>query len=697
MGKRHLFIIIICLITTNFAQELGTIKLETVPEGEGVNLIVRDPNKAILVVHSTITPMSYESNNVIIRVNNPDPGEYYLHLRPGTHIITFKSEGFLPLKKRFYIPKKEYKEINISGIRPEQPEEIGWGDMKVVTEPPGASIKLDGIDIKGSTPKLFQDQLARKHKLNLTLSNYYSPIDTSVSIVADSLSVFRFKFHPRPSNGSQGFGDLKLITEPPGATIKIDGINVRGKTPITFQDQKSARHRINFNLNEKYYQIDTTIYVAGGQLNRFKFYFERKKYGDLKLLSNPSGASIELDGIPVNGQTPITFKDQKAGEHTVRLTKGDLEVKTSIVLKGGQLNTFNINFADFFGDVRIGTELQGVNVKFDGEKLEDTTPVLVKQVKAGQHQVYLEANYKYMPLDTTIKVVGGRDNFFNFKLKKDTQHGDVRIETELNGASVKFDGQDLEQTTPVYLKRKKKGQHELNLEGSNQYEPLDTSILVRGGTVNKYRFKLKRKTGPIALYGYPAGANVNIDDRYYDLKANDILKLKFGDHRIRIDKKGYYEYDQGIQIDQRDTTLYKVNLDKKSGGLAVFYSMVFPGAGQRYYGSKGKGWVITLLTAGLGGGLYYLNDEFRTKYDLYNQYLDQYEAATTSDEINTARELKDQTYTELQELKQYTYGAAGALGLIWLYNVIDAGLAFNSLKDDTIIMSPYAIQFSIKF
>ncbi len=697
MMKRNLIVLIICLANLSFSQELGTIKMESVPQGEGVNLIVRDPEEAILVVHSTVTPISFESNNVIIRVNNPDPGQYYLHLRPGTHIITFKSKGFLPLKKRFYIPKKEYKEVRLSGKRPDQPEDIGWGDMKIITDPPGASIKLDGIDIKGSTPKLFQDQLAREHKINLNVSNYYSPIDTSVRILPDSLNIFRFKFHPRPTEGLQNFGDLKLITEPPGATIKIDGINVRGETPITFQDQKSARHRINLFLSDKYYQIDTTIYVAGGQLNTFKFYFERKQYGDLKLLSNPSGASIELDGIPVNGQTPITFKDQKSGEHTVQLTKGDLEVKTSLVVKGGQLNTFNINFADFYADVRIGTELKGVNVKFDGKKVEGTTPVVINDVKEGQHKIFLEANYKYTPLDTTIEVEGGRDNFFNFKLKKDTQHGDVRISTALNGAKVKFDGQDLDQTTPVYLKRRKKGRHDLYLEGSYQYEPLDTSILVRGGDVSDYRFKLKKKRGPVVLYGYPSGANIYIDDYYYDLKANDILNLKFGGHKIRIDKKGYHRYEQIIEIEQKDTILYKLNLEKKSAGLAVFYSMVIPGAGQRYYGSKGKGWFITLLTAGLGGGLYYLNDEFNTKYDLYNQYVDQYEAATTLEDINAARKLKDQTYSELQEFKQYTYGAAGALGLIWLYNVIDAGLAFNSLKDDTIIMSPYAIQFSIKF
>ena len=481
---------------------------------------------------------------------------------------------------------------------------------------------MDGIDIKGGTPKLFKDQLAREHKLNLKASNYYAPIDTTIILKPDTLNVFRFKFHRRPTDGRSNFGDLKLVSEPANAKIKIDGINVRGKTPITFQDQKAGQHKINLNINEKYYPIDTTIYIVGGELNTFQFYFERKKYGQLKLTTKPSGASIELDGIPVNGQTPITFENQKAEEHSIRLEKGDKYIDTTVVVKGGQLNTFNFNFDNHYGDVRIVSHPGNAKVEIDTNDLDSRTPLLLKDLRRGEHNIKLKSDYRYAPLDTNIT---------------------VNSEKLLN-----------------------------------------------------YNFSLKRKKGNLSLYGYPSGANVFIDEEPFDLNVNDVVKLEYGEHKIAINKKGYHKYEKPLTMDIQDTLIYRADLEKKSWSLAIFYSTIIPGTGQRYYGSKAKGWFITLLSAGIGGGLYYLNDQFRTKYELYNRYVDEYEAAKTLDEINAKRQLKDETYTELQEFKQYTYGAAGALGVIWLYNIIDAGMAFNSLSDDTIIMSPYAIEFSFK-
>jgi hypothetical protein len=55
---------------------LGEMRLEPVPEGQGIFYIVRNEEVAILIVHSKIPVMSFDCNMGIIRVDNPDPGEY---------------------------------------------------------------------------------------------------------------------------------------------------------------------------------------------------------------------------------------------------------------------------------------------------------------------------------------------------------------------------------------------------------------------------------------------------------------------------------------------------------------------------------------------------------------------------------------------------------------------------------------------
>jgi len=112
--KISLFFLLSILIQPIFSQELKEMEIERVPESEESSVIVRNPNEAILIVHSKILVLNFESNISIIGVDNPYQGEYRVHLHPGTNLITFKSDGYKPIiNERFHIPKKEYKEVKI--------------------------------------------------------------------------------------------------------------------------------------------------------------------------------------------------------------------------------------------------------------------------------------------------------------------------------------------------------------------------------------------------------------------------------------------------------------------------------------------------------------------------------------------------------------------------------------------------------
>ena len=101
---------------TGFTADLGEMTVTVVPEAEMGNYVVRNPNEAILIVHATIVPLSFESNMGIIKVENPRQGEYMLHLRPGTNIIHFKNEAYQSASKRLYIDKKRFKEVMVGTL-----------------------------------------------------------------------------------------------------------------------------------------------------------------------------------------------------------------------------------------------------------------------------------------------------------------------------------------------------------------------------------------------------------------------------------------------------------------------------------------------------------------------------------------------------------------------------------------------------
>ena len=108
-------ILTICIVSftvPSSAQLLGELEVQEVLEEDAIFYVVRS-DEAILVVHSKIPNLSFDSNMGIISVDTPDPGEFRVHLFPGTNVITFKAEGYLPLKKMYHIEKRKYKEVRV--------------------------------------------------------------------------------------------------------------------------------------------------------------------------------------------------------------------------------------------------------------------------------------------------------------------------------------------------------------------------------------------------------------------------------------------------------------------------------------------------------------------------------------------------------------------------------------------------------
>lgn len=219
------------------SQQLGEMKVELVPEGEGVTFIVRNPEESILIVHSTIPELSFESNQGVIGVDNPDPGEYRLHLLPGTHIITFKAEGYLPLKERFHIPKKEYREVRVRSLG-ETDTVVGRGDVAIISNPTGAIVSFNGIILPDKTPVTLRDQPATQHSLRLYLegNNDYLPTITDITVRADETNEFNF-------NLVRKTGTVTFNTGPDGASVYLDDELV-GITPARLDSVPTGTYAV---------------------------------------------------------------------------------------------------------------------------------------------------------------------------------------------------------------------------------------------------------------------------------------------------------------------------------------------------------------------------------------------------------------------------------------------------------------------
>jgi hypothetical protein len=116
--------------------------------------------------------------------------------------------------------------------------------------------------------------------------------------------------------------------------------------------------------------------------------------GTLNVNTNPPGAEVEIDGKRA-GVTPLTIA-LKAGPHKVDL-RGSGEPRTlPVTITAGTQATQYIELPSAaptgMGQLQIRTEPAGANVTVDGVA-RGRSPVLVDNLRPGDHQVVLESDY----------------------------------------------------------------------------------------------------------------------------------------------------------------------------------------------------------------------------------------------------------------------------------------------------------------
>jgi hypothetical protein len=113
------------------------------------------------------------------------------------------------------------------------PSKPGFGDLICITDPPGASIYLDNILQPQLTPATIIDIINGQHTITFIKSGYeiYTHPVVIKSGKTSTISV---------NLASQKFGDILIVTEPPGANIYLDGIIQQQQTPsiITVNEGK---------------------------------------------------------------------------------------------------------------------------------------------------------------------------------------------------------------------------------------------------------------------------------------------------------------------------------------------------------------------------------------------------------------------------------------------------------------------------
>ena len=114
-----------------------------------------------------------------------------------------------------------------------------------------------------------------------------------------------------------GTGDLYIVTEPPGATVTVDGAPQTGATPLIVEGVQIGAHTVRATKGT--YEGEANVLLREGEIQKVSMALQELT-GNLKVLSDPFEAEVFVDGRSV-GTTPVVVSDLSVGKHRVKWTK----------------------------------------------------------------------------------------------------------------------------------------------------------------------------------------------------------------------------------------------------------------------------------------------------------------------------------------------------------------------------------------
>jgi hypothetical protein len=281
-----------------------------------------------------------------------------------------------------------------------------------------------------------------------------------------------------------------------------------------------------------------------------------KDQGFIHITSTPDHAWVTIDDSTI-GQTPLTAKVSPSGIYNVGLKlkyfewwNKDFEVHSSEVTKvHAKLNHGK-------GSLTIISTPDEADVYID-EKHKGKTPLTIKQIIAGKHEVnVMKEKKEYIG---EIEILPEQKNILNISLK--VLKTKLSVASNPAGANIYLNGKKVG-TTPGTIDDLKVGNYQLVLEKGESLAYID-SIFVSPEKDNAYSLILENKSkfkdffsAKLKINSELKDAYAYVDGRFCGTVPVEIDDLRSGELEIYIIKssaKESYSYKTKIMISSNET------------------------------------------------------------------------------------------------------------------------------------------------
>ncbi len=288
------------------------------------------------------------------------------------HELRLEKSGYAAWHQQVFIPESARKPVSVHANLDPNPASL----TLLFTPSPAILFWAGTIRVVKSPDHLKDVPPLRAHPLRLEAEGFY-PESQQILLGPGENRTLRIDLQPMASL-------LSILSEPQGASLKVDGRPDGRKTPI-YSMQVTPGRSYRFVLELPGYQPWETTFRAEAHSSETLRASLKPVSGGLRIHSTP-WAEVYLDGERLGG-TPFLSENIPSGTHLLQLRnpKRALSHEESIWIPPG--NTVRKRFT-FEGTLDLSRVFPGIEIFLDG-KLIGRSPMGTRKLPVGRYELTL--------------------------------------------------------------------------------------------------------------------------------------------------------------------------------------------------------------------------------------------------------------------------------------------------------------------
>ncbi len=384
----------------------------------------------------------------------------------------------------------------------------------------------------------------------------------SISIKLILVSFVLLSFPLFAGEGVQRYGDtihnVSIQISPFDAECKINGSVV-----VPNEVDKLPAGDYTVVLTKNGYKSYTNKFTVSKDNRHFLFIMEPEKITGLLVKTDPSGASVYIDG-EFKGTSDAGFllpvKKYKVKVELEKYLPVEQEIDGT---QPAKLYTLNLKLQKNTGFLKINSNMKDLIVEIDGEVTKQETQY---ELVSGNHSVRVTAA-NCSEYTTQVAISRGKTTSIKANLEKLT--GEVILYVTPSDASVVIGVANYENARKFELEP---GNYKMFLS-SDLYDTKTIDLIVQKGKTQRLNVQLVKNAGMLSMTRKPETAKILIDGRDYG--TTDKIELRSGSYHLQAEvDSSYHPFAENITITKNKTTNLKVDV-KRRKGVFLFNSIPY--------------------------------------------------------------------------------------------------------------------------